>query len=117
VLGLPVYDTQCGAKLFRRNSEAHAVFAQPFFTRWVFDVELLARLLEQHRRRGKDRLFPVCELPLHEWYDVGGSKLSFASSMRGFVDLVRIWLYRRRKHSTGVSVKTASAEIAHKPAR
>ena len=33
VLGLAVYDTQCGAKLFRVDEESRALFAEPFLVR------------------------------------------------------------------------------------
>ena len=44
-LGLPVYDTQCGAKLFRPTEALAAALALPFTSRWAFDVELLGRLV------------------------------------------------------------------------
>ena len=37
-LGLAVYDTQCGAKLFRANDTLRDVFGTPFLSRWIFDV-------------------------------------------------------------------------------
>jgi hypothetical protein len=40
VLKLPVYDTQCGAKIFERNV-AKEIFAMPFVSKWLFDIELL----------------------------------------------------------------------------
>lgn len=80
---LPVYDTQCGAKLFRRDLAAR-VFARPFFSRWLFDVELLKRIpLDELRRR-------VREIPLEVWRDVPGSKLRLTDMIRSLVDLVRI---------------------------
>ena len=42
-LDLPVYDSQCGAKVCRAASVG-VLFGEPFTTRWLFDVELLARL-------------------------------------------------------------------------
>lgn len=44
VLSKAVYDTQCGAKLFRRTDQFDRSIATPFHSRWAFDVELLGRL-------------------------------------------------------------------------
>lgn len=83
VLRAPAYDTQCGAKIFRRDL-AQKVFAEPFQSRWLFDVELLRRIPESAMRRS------VVERPLSTWNDVPGSKLGIADSMRIFLDLLRI---------------------------
>src|SRR5262249_54157493 len=41
ILDLPVYDTQCGAKAFRRTPALAAALERPFSARWAFDVELI----------------------------------------------------------------------------
>jgi dolichyl-phosphate beta-glucosyltransferase len=75
VLSLPVYDTQCGAKLFRATALIREVFAAPFTARWAFDVEILARMTRFHRlATGLGIADLVSEFPLLQWQDVRGSK-------------------------------------------
>jgi glycosyltransferase involved in cell wall biosynthesis len=95
-LRLSVYDTQCGAKLFRRTPALVAALAQPFASRWAFDVELIARLL--HPPAG---VAPICiehirEEPLLAWADVPGSKLRPRAAFRSGIDLLRLGLRFRR---------------------
>ncbi len=94
VLDLPVYDTQCGAKVFRVTDTLPELFREPFRTRWIFDVELLARLIRSRRASGGVARI-VYELPLDLWRDVGGSKLRAHDFLRAAVDLARIWWWLR----------------------
>jgi hypothetical protein len=80
LLGLRCYDSQCGAKLFRPEVMERA-FAEPFVSRWIFDVEILARLRESR----------LVEYPLRRWVDTGGSKISVVkTAIPTLVDLIRI---------------------------
>jgi dolichyl-phosphate beta-glucosyltransferase len=92
-LHLPVYDTQCGAKMFRASEELRAVFTEPFVTGWLFDVELLARLIEARGDIAAVRR-SVIECPLHRWHDVKGSKIGVRSVGPVLRDLIRLrWNY------------------------
>ena len=97
VLGLNVYDTQCGAKLFRVNDRTKGIFQDPFRSRWIFDVEILARwkaalMAENH----SDPTHHIMEVPLETWTDVDGSKLSMRDMASAPIELARIyWHYRR----------------------
>ncbi|HEX9166071.1 MAG TPA: glycosyltransferase, partial [Gemmatimonadales bacterium] len=76
VLRLAVYDTQCGAKVFRSAPVLRTVLADPFASRWVFDVEMLARLVREYRSgRGPDPAMVTYELPLIRWHHDGRSHL------------------------------------------
>lgn len=97
LLGLPVYDTQCGAKLLRVGPHTRSLFAEPFSTRWAFDVELLARWRGLHPGvRGEAAGDFLVEVPLLRWLDVHGSKVRLTDLLRAPWDLARIaWRYRR----------------------
>ena len=94
-LDLPVYDSQCGAKMLRVNGATGTLFAMPFRSRWIFDVELIARYLRLPVAVGepsrRDRLY---ELVLPAWHDKPGSKLRWYDFARAMVDLGYIWRNR-----------------------
>jgi glycosyltransferase involved in cell wall biosynthesis len=100
VLGIRVYDTQCGAKLFRASPSLRIALSEPFHSRWSFDVELLGRLL--HGGRGAEPLdvASFVEAPLEVWKDVDGSKLTFGSSVKSGLELAVIALQLNRWRST-----------------
>jgi glycosyltransferase involved in cell wall biosynthesis len=96
-LGLPVYDTQCGAKLLRGTPALAALFDEPFRSGWVFDAELLARLIRARRRQGgRPAADAVLEVPVLAWRDVPGSKVRPLDFVRALIELVRI----RRRYLT-----------------
>lgn len=98
-LDLPVYDTQCGLKLFRNVPEVRQAFAEPFRSRWIFDVELLARLAMV---AGDDTALRVREVPLEVWVDRGGSRLRLKDFLRAPIELLRIRSrYRRDRDGAG----------------
>jgi dolichyl-phosphate beta-glucosyltransferase len=86
VLALPVYDTQCGAKLMRVSEQARSLFEKPFGSRWIFDVELFARYLSTYGNR--EGLY---ELPLLRWTDVGESKVKWHDFVRAGAEIAAIY--------------------------
>jgi hypothetical protein len=60
-------------------------------SRWIFDVEMIARLLALPERvRAADPSRGIFELPLQQWVDVDGSKVRPHDFFRAFFDLLRI---------------------------
>jgi glycosyltransferase involved in cell wall biosynthesis len=97
-LGFEIYDTQCGAKLFRVTPALAEVFREPFLARWIFDVEILARFARQRRQsQGPTCERIIYERPLPEWRDTRGSRLRLRDFLRAPLDLAHIyWRYLRR---------------------
>ncbi|HMO12679.1 MAG TPA: glycosyltransferase [Pirellulaceae bacterium] len=74
VLRMHLFDTQCGAKLFRVTEDLKVAIQDPFTSRWIFDVELLARLSKY--RSSRAALFDaIYQMPLRRWHEQAGSKL------------------------------------------
>ena len=106
---LPVYDTQCGAKLFRVSPAMRALFAEPFLGRWTFDVEIIARLTQQcaEQRRPSELMY---ELPLDEWRDIDGSKVHPLDFFAALIELGRI---RRRYGSSALLKRRSGMTVEH----
>jgi glycosyltransferase involved in cell wall biosynthesis len=91
MLRLPIYDTQCGAKIFRVTPELSEVLGAPFHSRWIFDVEILARFEALRKGDASYLENTVYEYPLQEWNDVRGSKVTSGAFLRAFFELFGIW--------------------------
>lgn len=96
----PIKDTQCGFKLFTRNT-ARVLFPLSHIDRWIFDVELLM-LAEMANTRTMSQVdawsdsdtlpLPVCEVAV-EWKEVEGSKIDLLKDSIGMaLDLLVIRL-------------------------
>ena len=88
ILGLPIEDTQCGAKVFRRNIIPVA-YNQAFLTRWLFDVEIFLRLKKHFG--SKDIMNCIYEQPLDSWVHVEDSKLGIKDALQIPYMLMSIW--------------------------
>ncbi len=100
ILALPIYDTQCGAKLFRVTPEFKSILASPFQSRWIFDVEIIARFMAIHNKDASFADRAIYENPLPRWEDVAGSKVGPLDFFTAFYELMRIRrTFRRTRRS------------------
>lgn len=79
ILGMPIKDTQCGAKVMDREIAEH-MFKQKFITKWLFDVEIFMRMKKFYGKQRVSKL--ICEQPLKRWIHADGSKLSMKDSIK-----------------------------------
>lgn len=90
-LDLPVYDTQCGAKLFANRKEVRTLFELPFVSRWIFDAEILARF-----KTLSPTLTPsspdtrVVEYPLDHWCHDNETRLTKKDFFVAAFELARL---------------------------
>ncbi len=85
ILDTPIYDTQCGAKVIQ-YATAVQLFEKPFFTRWLFDVELLLRLKKTDNIEAV-----VIEIPLDKWIEMGNTKIKTTEFVSFPFQLVKIY--------------------------
>ena len=94
-LGEVVYDTQCGAKWFRRTPVLEAALEHDFDSNWAFDVELFGRLFGAFGAPSLDRA-RCQEVALESWTDVPESKVTLPGMVESLADLGFLWAKRKR---------------------
>jgi hypothetical protein len=114
-LRLPIYDTQCGAKLFRVTPELPSILRETFLSRWVFDVEIIARYVAFYRGSVSYLHDSIYEFPLPRWHDVAGSKVRPGDFVTAAIDLYRIYHkylagWKRSKFAASQCAIAAKAE-------
>jgi len=92
LMKMHAYDTQCGAKVFRRDV-AQLLFAEAFVSPWLFDVELYLRLREL--TPDIELTERVSEEPLMEWKAVGHSSPRLRDFVKAPLELSRIYRHYR----------------------
>jgi dolichyl-phosphate beta-glucosyltransferase len=78
-----IYDSQCGAKIFKKDL-LEIAFGEKFISNWIFDIEILLRL--------NSRNCKIAEYPLHECFeDENGSKVNIlGEAFTVILDLIKI---------------------------
>lgn len=90
ILNLPVYDTQCGAKIMTKDV-ALKVFKESFITRWFFDIEIIARLIQTYGTNTvEERIY---EITLRKWSDIRGSSLKLTDFISAPIQLLQIAIH------------------------
>lgn len=98
---LPIYDTQCGAKLFSR-ALAEEAFQEPFFSKWLFDVEIFARVALKIGFPAVKKA--VLEHPLEFWDEKGNSRIKGKDFLIFPSDLWKIYRKYHRKLKKNMSL-------------
>lgn len=92
ILHVPIYDTQCGAKIIKTEI-AKRVFKKPFLTRWIFDVEMLLR----YKIIFPDFLTAIKEYPLETWIEKGNTSIKLKEFLLFPFQILKIHFYYSKK--------------------
>lgn len=106
ILGLPIRDTQCGAKVFVR-SIVPVAYEEAFVSKWLFDVEIFLRL---KKFLGKEHTMKnIFEQPLMRWVHADDSKLGMRDALEIPGRLAQIWLNYNITNSHNLALQSPNA--------
>lgn len=88
ILNMPVYDTQCGAKIMTAEF-ARIAFTERFLTRWLFDIEMLFRI----GNANPANISEIKEVPLAQWIDKGKSKIRLTDVLKIPFQMIKLFFY------------------------
>jgi len=90
ILNLSVYDSQCGAKIFRADV-GQKIFADSFKSKWFFDVELLFRFKQLSLPSTINH--EIYEYMISTWKDRAGSKLKLTDFLSAPLEMLKLWFF------------------------
>lgn len=93
LLQVVVYDTQCGAKMFKNSAALRQVFGKPFKVNWTFDVEMFARFPLVSGVTPAQISAQWDEYPLKKWIDVKGSKVKVKDFFIGGLEFCTLFAH------------------------
>jgi dolichyl-phosphate beta-glucosyltransferase len=74
--------------MVRTGAILDAILARPFSSRWIFDVEILARFDVLLKSTGGSPIHEALyEFPFEEWYEIAGSRLRMTDFLRATIEL------------------------------
>ncbi|MCY1478333.1 Poly-beta-1,6-N-acetyl-D-glucosamine synthase [compost metagenome] len=94
ILRVPVYDTQCGAKIIKADV-AKTLFEKPFLTRWIFDVEMLMR----YKTTYPNFLTTTSEYPLDIWIEKGKTSIKLKEFLIFPFQILKIYFHYSKKNN------------------
>ena len=88
------YDTQTGLKIYSTKILPKSIFAEPFKTKWFFDIEIHQRINDYLGYN-----FKVWEEPVNSWKDVSDSKITLLELPILMKELVKITILLLKSHN------------------
>lgn len=94
MLKLEVYDTQCGAKFFKKEI-IDILFLEKFKSNWIFDLEIFYRFSNNQKKTDINLISK--EIPLEKWEDINGTKIKLIHLIKIPYDMIKLYFHYNLK--------------------